>query len=161
MADVACQYTLATPGGTILFNDYGDDKFNMFGPDEYYLTDVKGLDSPPRRTPTDNAPQTDGGLIHPRLKGPRIVTFEGALMIRSRRVEQEVRKIRNTMEANLLTALDSIEDTAGTLSWTVPMVAGDDPRSLSVYVHVPDCEFTGIQLKTFVFGLIAGNPTWT
>ena len=50
----------------------------MYGPDEFYITDIKGLDSPPRRTPTDNAPQTHGGLVHPRLKGPRPITFEGA-----------------------------------------------------------------------------------
>lgn len=161
MADLACQYTLATPGGTVLFNDYGDDKFNAYGPDEFYVTDIKGLDSAPWRTPTDNAPQTHGGLIHPRLKGPRLITFEGALMIRSTDIQNEIRVIRNDMEAELLTALDSIDDQAGTLSWTVPMTAGDDARSLSVYVHIPDCEFNGIELKTFVFGLIAGNPTWT
>jgi hypothetical protein len=142
MPDLASQYTLVTSGGTILFNDYQDDKFNAYGPDEYYVTDIKGLDSPPRRTPTDNAPQTHGGLIHPRLKGPRPVTFEGALMIRSTDVQNEIRVIRNDMEKALLAALDSIEDTAGTLSWVVPLTAGDEARSLDVYVHIPDCEFT-------------------
>lgn len=160
MADLASQYTLATPGGTILFNDYGDDKFNMYGPDEFYITDIKGLDSPPRRTPTDNAPQTHGGLIHPRLKGPRPITIEGALMIRSTDIQDQIRVIRNDMEAELLAALDSIEDANGTLSWTVPLTSGDDARSLAVRVHIPDCEFSGIELKTFVFGLIAGNPDW-
>jgi len=160
MADLACQYTLTTPGGTIQFNDYGDDKFNMYGPDEYYVTDVKGLDSPPRRTPTDNAPQTHGGLIHPRLKGPRPITFEGALMIRSTDVPNQIRVIRNDMEKALLAALDSIEATPGTLDWAVPLTGGDEARSLDVYVHIPDCEFTGVELKTFVFGLIAGNPNW-
>lgn len=160
MADLAAQYTLATPGGTIVFNDYQDDKFNLYGPDEYYITDIQGLDSPPRRTPTDNAPQTHGGLIHPRLKGPRVITIEGALMIRSTRIGDEVRVIRNDMEQDLLDALDSIEDTPGTLSWTVPMTAGNDSRSLSVYVHIPDCEFRGIEVKTFTFGLIASNPSW-
>lgn len=160
MADLACQYTLAAPGGTIVFNDYQDDKFNMYGPDEYYITESTGLDSAPRRTPTDNAPQTHGGLVHPRLKGPRIITITGALMIRSTRILNEVRVIRNDMEADLLDALDSMEDTPGTLSWTVPMTGGDDSRSLSVYVHIPDCEFQGIELKTFTFGLIASNPDW-
>lgn len=160
MPDLACQYTLTTSGGTIQFNDYGDDKFNMYGPDEYYITDIKGLDSPPRRTPTDNAPQTHGGLIHPRLKGPRVVTIEGALMIRSTDAQDQIRIIRNDMEKALLAALDAIEDTAGTLSWTVPLTTGDEARSLDVYVHIPDCEFSGIELKTFVLGLIAGNPTW-
>ena len=129
MADLACQYTLVTPGGTILFNDYGDDKFNAYGPNEYYVTDIKGLDSAPRRTPTDNAPQTHGGLVHPRLKGPRAITFEGALMIRSTDVGNQIRVIRNDMEAALLTALDSIEDADGTLSWVVPMTAGSDARA--------------------------------
>lgn len=160
MADVASQYTLTTSGHTIQFNDYGDDKFNMYGPDEYYLTDIKGLDSPPRRTPTDNAPQTHGGLIHPRLKGPRVVTMEGALMIRSTKILNQVRVIRNDMEKELLDALDEIEDTSGTLDWDVELTSGIESRSLDVYVHIPDCEFSGIELKTFVFGLIAGNPTW-
>jgi hypothetical protein len=81
-------------------------------------------------------------------------------MIRSTKVQDEIRRIRNDMELDLLDALDSIEDTPGTLDWTVPLTSGDDARSLDVYVHIPDCEFDGDALKTFVFGLIAGNPIY-
>ena len=80
-------------------------------------------------------------------------------MIRSTKVQNQIRIIRNDMEAELLAALDSIESTPGTLTWTVPMTSGPDARSLSVLVHIPDCEFSGIELKTFVFGLIAADPT--
>ena len=157
MADISVPYTLSTPGGTILFNDSGIDQFNMLGgPDEYYITDAPGLDGAPLRTPVDNRPQTHGGLVHPFFKGPRRITFEGALMIRSTRIQNSIRIIRNQMEEALIDALESIEDTDGTLAWTP---AGLSARLLVVRNEIP-VEFRGIELKTFTFGLIAANPDW-
>lgn len=160
MADLACQYTLTTPGGVILFNDYGDDRFNEFGPDEYYISDIKGLDGAPLRTPQDNRPQTDGGLIHPFFKGPRHPTFEGSLMIRSTMIQDTKRLIRNQMEKDLREALESIEDVDGTLDWSVSyQIDGTIAHSLTVRCEVP-VEFSGIELKTFAFGLVAANPVY-
>lgn len=154
MADIGVAYTLVTPGGTILFNNTGTDLFNVFGSDEYYITDIQGLDGPPIRTPIDNAPQTHGGLVHPFFKGPRHVTVEGALMIRSSRVMNTIVTLRNTMEVNLLAALESILQADGTLSWT-PL--GQSANSLTVRYEVP-CEFRGVTLKTFAFGLVSADP---
>lgn len=160
MPDLASPYTLATPGGTILFNNSGIDLFNMVGgPDEYYISDIQGLDGPSIRAPVDNRPQTHGGLVHPFYKGPRRVTIEGSLMVRSTRVQNAMRLIRNDMEEALRVALESILQADGTLSWTVPLTAGTDSRSLTVRNEIP-VEFRGIELKTFVFGLIAANPDY-
>ena len=160
MADNSVPYDLVTPAGTINFNDSGIDQFNILGgPDEYYITDTTGLDGAPIRAPVDNRPQTDGGLVHPFFKGPRRITIEGALMIRSTRIQNSIRIIRNDMEKDLKDALDSILQVDGTLSWTPQLTGGPDPRSLTVRCEIP-VEFRGIELKTFVFGLIAAVPEW-
>ena len=161
MPDLASPYTLTTPGGTILFNNEGIDLFNMVGgPDEYYISDIQGLDGAPIRAPVDNRPQTHGGLVHPFFMGPRRVTIEGSLMIRSTRVQNTMRLIRNDMERNLRIALQSILQADGTLSWTVPRQAATDSFSLLVRNEIM-VEFRGIELKTFVFGLIAADPDYT
>ena len=160
MADVAVPYTLTTPGGTISFNPTGIDKFNMLGgPDEYYITRAPGLDGAPIRAPVDNAPQTHGGLVHPFYKGPRRVVVEGFLAIRSTRIQDNVRVIRNEMEEDLRVALESILQANGTLAWTVELAGGPDARSLTVRNEIP-LECDGIEQKTFTFGLIAANPDW-
>lgn len=161
MADLACIYTLNVPTATdIVFNDAQIDQFNMLsGPDEFYITNITGLDGAPIRAPVDNRPQTDGGLVHPFFKGPRRITFEGALMIRSTKIQDEIRIIRNDMEALLIAALEDIKDADGTLSWTVQLTGGPDARSLAVRNEIP-VEFSGIELKTFTFGLIAADPDW-
>src|SRR3989337_1851967 len=143
MADLSVQYTLTTPGGTILFNNSGIDSFNAYGADEYYISDIQGLDGAPIRAPVDNRPQTDGGLVHPFFKGPRRVTIEGALMIRSTRIMNSIRVLRNEMEEDLRVALESIEAADGTLAWTVQLSGGPDARSLTVRNEIP-VEFRGI-----------------
>ena len=160
MPDLASPYTLTTPGGTVQFNNEQMDRFNIpGGPDEFYISDIQGLDGPPIRAPVDNRPQTDGGLVHPFFKGPRRVTIEGCLMIRSTRIGDAMRLIRNDMEKELKDALESILAADGTLSWTVPYTAGTDAFSLTVRNEIP-VEFRGIELKTFVFGLIAADPDY-
>lgn len=161
MPDLASPYTLVTPAGTVLFNNEGIDLFNLVGgPDEFYISDIQGLDGAPIRAPVDNRPQTDGGLVHPFFEGPRRVTIEGSIMIRSTRVQNTMRLIRNDMEKELRTALRSIKAADGTLSWTVPLTTGTDSFSLIVRNEIP-VEFRGIELKTFVFGLIAADPDYT
>ena len=156
MADLSVPYVLTTPGGTITFNSTGTDDFNSYGSNEYYITDGQGLDGSPIRAPIDNAPQADGGLVHNFWKGPRHIVIEGALIIRSTHVMNSIRALRNTMEEDLLDALESILQADGTLAWTP---AGMSARSLTVRYEVP-LEFSGVELKTFVFGLVAANPDW-
>jgi hypothetical protein len=150
VADVTVLYTLTTPGGTVLFNDDAVD--------EYYLSNIAGLDGAPIRAPVDNAPQTDGGLVHDFFLGPRHVTMEGILFIRSSRVGDEIRDQRNVMEQTLREALESALRADATLAWTP---AGGDPHLLTVRYEVP-VEFTytdNFLTKSFAFGLVAADPT--
>jgi hypothetical protein len=157
--DITVPYVLTTPWGTITFNHTGLDRFNSYGEDEYYIGDQSGLDGYQRRLPTDNRPQTHGGLVHTRLRAPRAFVIEGALVIRSTRNSNSNQTgiRRNEMEKDLKDALDSIEDADGTLVWTP---RGLTVHSLTVRVHDPEVNFTGIEWETFSFGLIAANPTY-
>lgn len=156
MPDLSVPYVLTTGAGTITFNVTGVDLFNDFGADEFYISNITGLDGSPIRAPVDDRPQTDGGLVHPFFKGPRHPAIEGVLMIRSTRIGNSIRAIRNQMEEDLLDALESILQTDGTLAWTP---AGMGARSLNVRYEVP-LEFSGVELKAFTFGLVAGDPDW-
>lgn len=157
--DIVVPYVLTTPWGTITFNHTGTDNFMGYGQDEYYIGEQSGLDGAPRRLPTDNRPQTHGGLVHTRLKGPRPFVISGVLMIRSTRNSNSnatgIR--RNEMEKDLKDALDSLEDADGSLVWTP---RGLSQHSLTVRVHEPEVQFTGIELEDFSFGLIAANPVY-
>src|SRR5215467_3228867 len=118
MADIAAEFTLMTPGGTVVFNggdiDAGDDEL-------YWITQIDGLDGVDIRAPVDNAPVTDGGLIHDFYEGPRLMTWEGVLFIDpAKHTMSQTREIRNDMEAVLMTALLSIYAGRGdgALTWT-------------------------------------------
>lgn len=157
MADITVPYVWTTPWGTITFNETGIDKFNSYGQDEYYIGDEDGLNGAPLRTPTDNRPQTDGGLVHRRYKGPREIIISGAIVIRSTRAQNAIGAIRNQMEQDLIDAHSSIEDADGTLVWTP---RGMSQKSLTVRAHNPAPDFDGIEWRTFVLGLIAADPVW-
>lgn len=148
MADVAVQYVLATPGGTLTFNDGAED--------EYYLTDVQGIDAAPLRNPTDDAPQMDGAIVHDRFDSGMRPVLAGILMIRSTRIQVDVQTIRNQMELFLIEALRSIKIADGTLSWT-PL--GGSAQSLTVRIDVPlDIQYIDNYLnKQFTFGLISAS----
>ena len=159
MTDWASPYTLTTPVGTIQFNDSGIDDFNRAGgPDEYYISNIRM----PRtiRAPVDNAPGTDGFLVHPFLRGGRRIPVEGWFAIRSTRIQNNVRKIRNQMFKDLDEALDSIMDADGTLSWVIEDLDGTDARSFTVRCEI-GLEDDGIEMRTFTFGLIAASAQWT
>lgn len=151
MADIAVQYTLTTPGGTINFNDGSADQF--------YITEIQGLGSAPIRTPIDNRPLADGGLVHDFWKGPRHVLIEGVFFITSVPQGQRCQEIRNEMEEDLRVALESLLQDDGTLAWTP---VGQAARSLTVRHEVPlECPHQeNYLLRAFNFGLIAANPDW-
>src|SRR5574338_1647449 len=151
MADVAADYSLSTPGGTIDFNtcvinDRGDC---------YFLTEVTGLDGAPIRNPQDNAPITDGGLIHDFYEGPLHPVMAGALLIQSTQVGNTIESLRNAMKEALKTALRSILRADGTLSWTEPGVGA---LSLPVRYEQP-LEVVGSDspIQTFTFGLVSAQ----
>lgn len=155
MADLSCVYNLTTPAGTILFNN--GDLHTL--DDLYWIADINGLDGVPIRAPIDNAPQNDGGHIHTFWKGPRHVTFEGAILIQSVPIGGNCLAERNALEHNLRVALESILQVDGTLTWTP---TGLTERSLTVR-HDVQLEYSpqnDYAIMGFVFGLVSANPDW-
>lgn len=155
MADVGAIHVLTTPGGTITFNNGTLHSLD----DLYWIQEIDGLDGAPRRAPIDPRPLTHGGLVHDIWKGPRPFTIEGVILIQSAPLGDACRSARNTMESNLVVALDSILDGDGTWVWT-PIGLG--ARSLTVrnpekidFKHQNDYALLG-----FTFGLIAAEPDW-
>lgn len=143
MAEISAVYTLA--GLT----------FNASSGDTYFISAITGLDGPAIRSTVDDAPQTDGGLVHTSFLGARHVTVEGVLVVRSAVTESGVVAARNALEDALLSALESILNADGTLAWTP---TGGSGKTLTVRYEVP-CQFSGGWQKSFTFGLVAADPT--
>lgn len=155
MADVGVAYTLDTPSVDIVFNLFTDP---FEGQDQFYITEIRGLGSPAIRTPIDSVPLGDGALVHDFWLGPRHIGIEGTILVMSTTIMNDIVEIRNEMESDLSTALESILRADGTLSFTPQ---GGSLTSYTVRYEVP-VEYTHsnnyISLD-FSFGLIAGDPT--
>lgn len=147
MADIATIYTLTTPGGTINFNqgDLGDST------DKFWLTSIRGLDMPAIRNPTDPVPFGDGLLKHTFWWSGFRVIFDGMLLIET---PLNCMARRNALSDDLKAALNSILNTAGTLTWTP---AGGAGESLSVYLEVPlETPYSdNYTVQNFSFGLVS------
>lgn len=153
MADLATIYTLATPGGTIVFNN--GDLHTL--DDLYWITQIQGLDGAPIRAPIDPAPQAHGGLIHNFWKGPRHVTMEGVILVQSVPLGGHCLTIRNAMESALRVALESTLQANATLAWTP---TGGAASTLTLRNEVP-LEYTpqeNYAVMGFTFGLVAADP---
>ena len=151
MADIGVSYVLTTPGPDITFNDGS--------PDQFYITEIRGLGAPALRTPIDNVPLGDGGLVHDFWKGPRHIGIEGIFLIQSTRNMNAIVVIRNDMEFLLTDALESILRADGTLSFTPQ---GEGNRTFTVRYEI-GVEFTHTDnylTDAFTFGLVAGEPDW-
>jgi hypothetical protein len=152
MADVAVVYTLTTPDGTVVFNDGGSDQF--------YITEVRGLGAPALRTPFDNVPLGDGGLIHDFWKGPRHIGVEGILLIQSTRQMDDIVIARNDMEEELTDALESILRADGSFSFT-PQGLANRTFTVRYEVGIEFVHTDNYLTDAFSFGLIAGEPDWS
>jgi hypothetical protein len=144
---------MTTAGGTIVFNDGSLD--------QYLLNAIPGLAGTTARVVVDKVPYGDGGIYHPPWKEARYFQPEGSLLIQSTRVWDDVVVIRNTMEAALLTAYESLLDVNGTWSWTPQ---GQSQRTLTIRRDAQACEFTHVdnfQVVDFSFGLVSVSPDWT
>lgn len=155
MPDIVTEYTLATPGGTITFNDgtIGDSS------DKYWLQIVQGLDGPEIRAPVDPVPFGHGGIVHTFWRGPRRPAFEGVFLIESSSNQSDCQAIRNVMSEALRVALDSIVGADGTLSWTP---VGFSARSLTVQNEIGlEVRYEqDYRLSSFSFGLISEASSW-
>jgi hypothetical protein len=149
MADLTVEYTLATPGPDITFNDgtLGD------GVDKYWLDAIAGLDGPAIRAPVDLVPFGDGGIVHTFRLGPRRVRFEGMLLLDPPTLV-DCQERRNTLAFNLQDALASMIAASGTLTWTPTGGAGE---TLTVYNEIPlEITYTdNFLVSRFSFGLIS------
>ena len=124
---------------------------------------AQGLDGAPVRSQVDPRGQIDGGIVHTKFFGPRIITFSGEVLIRSASPEDTTAYISaiNTLEASVVSALEGILNSASSLAWTP---TGGSGKSISVTYGVPgqEIQFTGDMLpgsRTFSFSLIAADPT--
>lgn len=154
MADVGVVYTLTTPGTDITFNQFTDP---LTGQDQYYITTIRGLESPDMRTPVDPVPLGDGALIHDFYYGARHIAIEGLILVTSTMVMNDIVEIRNDMTDDLVSALGAILRADGTLAFTPQ---GGSPTSYTVRYEVGletthGDNYTSLQ---FSFGLIAGTP---
>jgi hypothetical protein len=156
MPDIACTYTLTTPGGTITFNDGSAAQF--------YIQGITGLGSFPVRTPIDDVPYGIGSIGHNFWAAGRHLAVEGVFLVPGDDCGPVLVGTWNTMEDELRVALESIAalttDT-GTLVWTPTGTIGT--RTLVVRHDVPlecppDQNFT---IRNFSFGLFAEDPNWT
>ncbi len=151
MPDIGVAYTLSTPGGNVAFNNGATDQL--------YIVSIEGLGGPPVRSTVDPVPFGHGGIVHRAWKGPRDIVVDGMFLILSTRVGNSIVVIRNAFEETLRTALESIMQADGTLTWTPQ---GQGARSLTVR-HSVQLEFRHDQdwlVENFSFGLVAANPNW-
>lgn len=150
MAEIGIGYTLVTDAGTIVFNDAAEA-------DIYRLSAVDGMDGAPIRVSQDDAPRTDGGLVHDAYLGPRHITFTGNVKVTSAVDSDSLKAANADMIAFLIASVESILRVDGTLTWTP---SGGSPLSLTVRADLPVQTTTedGAALKKFVFGLVAANP---
>lgn len=146
MAEYSAPCTLVTPGPDITFNATSGDTY-MLDP-----ASCSGLDQAPLRTPYDDNPQAAGAILHDFLKAGRPVALGGHLINTT-----GTAAARNTLEANLIAALEAIETADGTFTITP---SGMTAKVLTVRCLVP-VTFAGAWHKTFLFTLIAADPVFT
>ena len=139
--------------------DYGTGSVDFHGGGDIgaglVLTALDGIAQAPIRAPIDDAPQTDGGIVHQFFYGPRHLTVEG-FVLPFGYDSSYAASMWNTMDG-LVAALDQILRADGTFAWTPP---GQTVHSLTVRCDVP-VSFSGAFQKQFIFGLVAGDPTVT
>lgn len=153
MADTCATYTLggltinATTGDTLLTDFDGGD--------------ITGLDGAPIRSQVDPQGQSDGGIVHQKFFGPRVITFTGGILIRTVTDPDSALFVAavNAVISSAKTTLEGILNTPTSLSWTE---TGGGAHSISVTYGTDGGEFqtTGNMLqKKFSFTLVAADPT--
>lgn len=154
MADVGVVYTLTTPSTDITFNA---TTVPFAGQDQYYITEIRGLASPTLRTPFDNVPLGDGGLIHDFWFGPRHIGVEGTILVQSTAIENDIVEQRNAMEIDLQDALEAIIRADGTFAFT-PQGEGSYSYTVRYEIGLEFVHSNNYHSLDFSFGLIAGDP---
>jgi hypothetical protein len=156
VADVGVVYTLTTPGPDITFNQYTDP---FTGHDQYYITEIRGLEAPDLRTPIDPVPLGDGALIHDFYYGATHITFEVVILVQSTSIMDDIVEIRNDMTYNLKSALNSMLTADGSLAFNPQgSVAAQTINGLRYEVGLQTPHADNYLSLQFSFGLITGTP---
>lgn len=157
MADLCCEYNIAS----IVINDDTADVDRLMT--SFDNGSITGLDGAPVRSQVDPLGQTDGGIVHTKFFGPRIIAFTGDVHIQSVDPADVTAWITavNTLEAAVISALEGILNTPSNLTWTP---TGGSGKSISVTYGVPgeEIQFSGPMrpgARTFSFSLVAALPT--
>lgn len=147
--------TLTTGGGTIQFNGSTGDTYEN---DPSACGGLAG--GGPIRNPKDQRSQTDGAVKHTYRRDGRPIAIAGRLRVRSAGTDPEYYEARQTLKDALETALDSILNTGGTLSWTP--VGETNPREIEVFYDVDlETPFESQTVQRYVFVLYAPDPEIT
>ena len=143
----SCAHELVTPAGTITFNHATASTYAHDPGRCVYTKSTRG--------DIDDAPLTPGALLHTRVPGAAFLTLVGTFLVRGVSAEADAAEARTDLIVALEAALVAIENTDGTYSWTP---TGKTQRSLTVrsdgVLQAP-----GGWQKTYLFGLIAADPT--
>lgn len=157
MADLCCPYSIssvtinnATPGADRLLTSFDNGQ-------------ITGLDGAPVRSQVDLLAATNGGIVHTKYLGPRIITFAGEVHIQSVTDAMSTAYVTamNTLEAAVVSALEGILNSSTSLTWTPTGLSG---RSISVTYGVPgqEIQFQGPMLpgqRTWSFSLVSALPS--
>ena len=157
MADIGVQYVLTTPGTDITFNEF-TTPFASPGKNQYYITEIRGLESPSLRTPQDPVPLGDGGLIHPFYYGPTHISIEGVILVQSTQNMNAIVVLRNSMTASLKSALHAIKAADGTLTFTPQGGSAQTINGLRYEVGLETTHADNYHSLQFSFGLVTGTP---
>ncbi len=155
MADVGVVYTLTTPGTDITFNQWTEP---FTGRDQFYITEIRGLEAPSIRAPIDPVPLGDGNLIHPFYYGATHITIEGVIIAGSATTMNAEVVIRNSMTASLKSALNAILRADGSLTWTPQGGSGQTINGLRYEVPLSMPHTSDYRALEFSFGLVTGTP---
>jgi hypothetical protein len=140
MAEYSAPGTLTTPAHTITFNGASD--IGQHDPDK-----CDGLDpQAPVRSVHDDRPRTSGGIVYPRLYGPRPIVLGGTVVATSLAV-------REGWLDDLGEALDSIMDGGGSYVW----VTSVGTKTVTPVFCDVGLKSTGKWLKSYQFGLVCPN----
>ncbi len=111
------------------------------------LTPSRCVDSPSLRTTVEDQPGGPGVLVFPPLRGARILTFGGQVVIRSDGSDSGYYTAIDTLVASLETALASME--------AAPDDVDHSGGSLSCWTYAPLLPTWEDVVRVVTFGLVA------
>lgn len=153
--DTCCVYTYSS----LTFNEALDTPSLWLAEED----GVVGLDGAPIRSQVDPKGQADGGIVHTKHFGPRIVTFNCFVYIPEELVADrqtvEYRTEVVAVESAVVSALEALLNTESELAWT-PAGLGEHTLQASYGTDGGHVQFSGSMVdRTCTFTLIASDPT--